>query len=492
MDLKRIWKFVCALALCCIILGTAGVMVQADGTLDFSKDGHSSIEVIVETTAPTPVKGASLSLYQIKKLEADKGFVWNAEYNDCSVPLDGLNASQLAQSAKDLESYIKANHISGTQQTTDENGRTVFENLGLGLYLVVWDGNPQKVEAVSPVLLSVPIEEGSGFRYDITIRPKVELKEESSEAKESSEEESSAVPESSREPESKPRPSEPHSSEERQPDPEEPERPVVKPSAVEKASEEESEEIPSIELPSQELTNIDDMTAKGKHKFPQTGVERWRIFLLAGVGIVVFVIGVLIGDRKEGKRLWLSGVLMGAGIICLLFAVYEIYSAYREEQETTMITDEILEGYQECYLRKAQEMSFEEEPSYIVIDGEQYGGVLLIPSLGLTLPVDMELSYQQLKKTPCRYKGDVRDGTMVIAAHNYARHFGNINRLRAGDEVSYVDSDGQEYHYEVSENEILGAYDVEKMEEGDWDLTLLTCTYGGGSRITVRCKKINS
>lgn len=81
---------------------------------------------------------------------------------------------------------------------------------------------------------------------------------------------------------------------------------------------------------------------------------------------------------------------------------------------------------------------------------------------------------------------------MVIAAHNYARHFGNINRLKVGDEVSYVDSDGQEYHYEVSDSEILGAYDIEKMEEGDWDLTLFTCTYGGASRVTVRCKKINS
>ena len=54
----------------------------------------------------------------------------------------------------------------------------------------------------------------------------------------------------------------------------------------------------------------------------------------------------------------------------------------------------------------------------------------------------------------------------------------------------YVDSQGKEYHYTVSETEILGAYDVDKMKEGDWDQTLFTCTYGGRSRVTVRCRNV--
>ena len=76
---------------------------------------------------------------------------------------------------------------------------------------------------------------------------------------------------------------------------------------------------------------------------------------------------------------------------------------------------------------------------------------------------------------------------MIIAAHNYGRHFGKISLLRAGDEVTFTDVDGVEYCYEVQGTETLGAYDVEQMLSGYWDLTLFTCTYGGQNRITVRC-----
>lgn len=41
--------------------------------------------------------------------------------------------------------------------------------------------------------------------------------------------------------------------------------------------------------------------------------------------------------------------------------------------------------------------------------------------------------------------------------------------------------------YEVAEIEILSPDAVEEMTEDDGDLTLFTCTLGGGSRVTVRC-----
>ncbi len=40
-----------------------------------------------------------------------------------------------------------------------------------------------------------------------------------------------------------------------------------------------------------------------------------------------------------------------------------------------------------------------------LLDGEEYLGVLEIPSLQMTLPVISEWSYLRLKKAPCRYTG---------------------------------------------------------------------------------------
>ena len=61
-----------------------------------------------------------------------------------------------------------------------------------------------------------------------------------------------------------------------------------------------------------------------------------------------------------------------------------------------------------------------------VIDGHAYIGYLSIPSLELDLPVMADWSYDQLKIAPCRYAGTLRGGNLVIMAHNYARHFGQL------------------------------------------------------------------
>ncbi len=121
------------------------------------------------------------------------------------------------------------------------------------------------------------------------------------------------------------------------------------------------------------------------------------------------------------------------------------------------------------------------------IDGDKYIGVLYIDELGLELPVMSELSYPGLRTSPCRYKGSAYEGNLIIAAHNYKTHFGNIKNLTPGSVVRLVDADNNEFTYVVQTTETLPGTAIEEMESGGWDLSLFTCTYGGGSRITVRC-----
>ena len=65
----------------------------------------------------------------------------------------------------------------------------------------------------------------------------------------------------------------------------------------------------------------------------------------------------------------------------------------------------------------------------VEIDGYDYIGYLDIPSLELSLPVMSEWSYPQLKIAPCRYAGSVYLDDMILAAHNYDRHFGRLKNL---------------------------------------------------------------
>lgn len=123
----------------------------------------------------------------------------------------------------------------------------------------------------------------------------------------------------------------------------------------------------------------------------------------------------------------------------------------------------------------------------VEIDGYAYVGYLSIPALELELPVMNEWDYARLKISPCRYAGSTKTGDLVICAHNYERHFGPIRNLAPGDRVYFTDMDGMIWQYEVAAVDILPPTDVEEMTAGDYDLTLFTCTYGGQSRVTVRC-----
>lgn len=125
----------------------------------------------------------------------------------------------------------------------------------------------------------------------------------------------------------------------------------------------------------------------------------------------------------------------------------------------------------------------------IEIDGYDYIGYLSIPSLGLELPVMADWSYPQLKIAPCRYAGSVDTDDLVIAAHNYSRHFGNIKNLSVKDVVYFTDMSGMVSSYEVAETDILPPAAVDEMTDSGYALTLFTCTYGGGNRVTVRCER---
>lgn len=124
------------------------------------------------------------------------------------------------------------------------------------------------------------------------------------------------------------------------------------------------------------------------------------------------------------------------------------------------------------------------------VEGYDYIGVLSIPVLDLELPVMDSWSYPQLKLSPCRYEGSAYTGDLIIAAHNYHRHFGRLKTLQAGDTVVFTDAAGSVFTYTVSGLEQLLPSQGKEMREGDWDLTLFTCTVGGQQRVTVRCERV--
>ena len=191
-----------------------------------------------------------------------------------------------------------------------------------------------------------------------------------------------------------------------------------------------------------------------------------------------------------------SGLLLIAAALCLfVYNKREAESAAQTaEQALQEISDvpHVLEQPQESEIHSIIPDYISDptmEMPTVEVDGNFYIGILEIHALELFLPVISEWNDTRLKQAPCRYKGSVYLDNLIIAGHNYKKHFGGLKNLQIGDTITFTDMDEHCFSYTVTALEELDGTAIEAMESGDWDLTLFTCTIGGKKRVTVRCKK---
>lgn len=197
----------------------------------------------------------------------------------------------------------------------------------------------------------------------------------------------------------------------------------------------------------------------------------------------------------KNKRI-LSTVTIIAGILLIVAAVSLVIYNMWDDKRAGAVTEKVCEKIDVLDIEPAPLkipdyiLNPEMDMPAVEIDGYRYIGTVRIPSLNLKLPVMENWSYPRMKISPCRYTGSVYLNNMIICAHNYATHFGRLKNLVFGDKVIFKDMDGNTFNYEVKEIDTLEKMEIEKMQSGDWDLTLFTCTLGGRTRVTVRCSLI--
>lgn len=207
--------------------------------------------------------------------------------------------------------------------------------------------------------------------------------------------------------------------------------------------------------------------------------------------------------NKSGKG-WIA-----AGLLCIAAALCLIFLNLRQSRLAEICTETVLQKLTAemptplpVKSRTPVEIVREEEteyPDYVLnpdmpmpvihVDGYDAIGILSIPALELELPILSEWSYPALQVSPCRYSGSVYNDSLILCAHNYPSHFGRLNELNAGDSVIFRDTEGHEFFYRVVELETLQPTGLADMEDGNYGLTLFTCTLGGRSRFTLRCEK---
>lgn len=192
--------------------------------------------------------------------------------------------------------------------------------------------------------------------------------------------------------------------------------------------------------------------------------------------------------RRKGGILILAGVILMAAAGSLIG--YNLWDSYRAGRASEQILQHLEIGSQ-----TAEQLIPGTPMPTKIVDGNEYIGVIEIPSLKIKLPVMKEWSYAHLLISPCRYTGSYYDDDLVLCGHNYLSHFSPIKGIAIGKEVYFTNVNGLRIRYVVSNRETVRPTSVKQMVKNDensetvseWDLTLFTCNTGGQTRCAVRC-----
>ncbi len=219
---------------------------------------------------------------------------------------------------------------------------------------------------------------------------------------------------------------------------------------------------------------------KAKH-----GRKTGLILVAAGCLLLIFAAGILLMNIRENDQAQQAAANAAEAILHQLPKEVSLSITREVTLQSSAFIDESSHAD-----GSAAEVPLGKMP-VVSIEGDDYIGIISIPSIGIKLPVMSEWSYPNLKKAPCMFMGSVYERNAIIAAHNYKSHFRGIMGLSPGDKVIFYDLAGNEFRYTVAFCEVLQPTDIDAMTSSGFDLSLFTCTIGGKTRYTVRCSISN-
>lgn len=171
---KQLAALMTALLLCCTASTTALAHEIPTGT--------GSITITM-TYGGQPVGGGSLILYRVGDvaMEEDTGdfyFTPTEEFKDSGLTSEDMSDTELAASsaelAAELASYVRAEGLTGTSVNIGSGGSVTIGDRELGLYLIVQDVPADGFEAISPFLISVPMQgEDGSYVYHVKAESKM-------------------------------------------------------------------------------------------------------------------------------------------------------------------------------------------------------------------------------------------------------------------------------------------------------------------------------
>jgi len=161
------------LLLTVLLLWALAAVASAVEVPDLSRSGSISV-TLRDTETKQEISGGTLTLYQVGTAEENDGdysFALTGAFADSGISISDV---QSEDTAKRLADYAKKSKISGTTASVQAGG-VKFADLETGLYLIVQETAADGYSAVSPFLVTVPIQEKGSYVYDVDASPKTSV-----------------------------------------------------------------------------------------------------------------------------------------------------------------------------------------------------------------------------------------------------------------------------------------------------------------------------
>lgn len=193
--------------------------------------------------------------------------------------------------------------------------------------------------------------------------------------------------------------------------------------------------------------------------------------------------------KKLSGKLPLICILLGAVLIlcAVSLAVYTEISGDRAQENTARILERAQALLPETVDHVPQERGNNSMAS-MEIDGVNVAGILEVPHYGRVLPLGAIWDTGLVASMPCRFTGSIYDGSLIIGAVGEQGQMEFAAQLEVGAEIRLTDMEGGRYTYRVAAIHHAQHATLEKLQSGDFPLTIFVKNPENAEYLLIRCE----
>lgn len=165
-------KWIAAALLAAWLICVLPVAAYAHEVPDESRMGTVTVDMVYDGRA---VKGGALTAYRVGQIQEDKGdyrFVKTADMEALPGSYEDISSPKLAE---DVAAFVREHGVSAYKTAENTEGKALFTDMELGLYLIAQTKASDGYEPLKPFLIALPLNKGGHYEYDVAAEGKFQL-----------------------------------------------------------------------------------------------------------------------------------------------------------------------------------------------------------------------------------------------------------------------------------------------------------------------------